>query len=77
MSNEQGKRWVQRMLDTHGCIPALSDGATTITTFNAAQLGVALEQEINKAAQFGFSKLTLHLDIPDAVQLARFLREKG
>lgn len=76
MSNEQGKRWVQSMLDRHGCIPALSDGGTTIAAFSPEALGQAILDEVAKASQFGFTKITLHLDIPDAVKLGRHLKEK-
>jgi hypothetical protein len=77
MSNEQGKRWVSKMMETHGCIPGLSDGGTTIIEFRPQELAQALASEIGKAAATGLTKITIHLDLPDAALLARFLQEKS
>lgn len=73
-----GKGWVQEMMAKHGCIPALPDTDTTsIATFTARGLGEAIQSEIARAQAYGFTKLTLHFDIPDAALLARFLIERA
>lgn len=63
------------MLDRFGCLPAAPDGPV-IPEFDARNLALAIEQEVQRAGQYGWSKITLHMDIPDAALLAQYLRKR-
>lgn len=73
MNQEGGKRHVEKMMQTYGCLPSAADGPL-LPTFQPKPLAAAIEQEIKRAGEYGWSKITLHMDIPDAVKLAGFLR---
>lgn len=75
MKQEGGARAVEKMIQTYGCLPSIGE-MTTITEFQAAELAQGLEAEINRAGDYGFTKITLHLDLPDAAKLAKYLRKK-
>jgi len=64
---------IERMMQTYGCLPSAADGPV-IPEFTPARLADALMQEVARARDYGWSKITLHMDMPDAVQLAHFLR---
>lgn len=73
--NQAGARIVEGLLARYGCLPAAGDGPV-IPRFDAEALATALEQEVNRSGEYGWSKITLHMDVPDAAALARFLRAK-
>lgn len=72
MNQEGGKRIVERLMQTYGCLPSATDGPV-LPQFNPAELEKAIMQEVKRADDYGWSKITIHLDIPDAVLLAKFL----
>jgi hypothetical protein len=73
MSNTAGAQRVQQILNTFGCLPAMNP-VTSLPEFNPLELAQAIERNLNEAAIYGHTKLTLHLDLPDAHALARCLR---
>ena len=74
--NQAGARIVESLIAKYGCLPSVGDGPV-IERFDAAALAAALESEIARAADYGWTKVTLHMDIPDARALAKCLREKA
>jgi hypothetical protein len=46
-----------------------------INSFNSLQLAQAIEHEANRCAVSGFTKISLHMDVADAVKLASALRK--
>lgn len=51
----------------------LADGPV-VPEYNVRHLADALDQEIARAAQVGWTKVSLHMDVRDAMLLARDLR---
>lgn len=74
MNQKQGARIVEKMMQQYGCLPAIGEN-TTLPKFNALELAQAIEAEINRSGEYGFTKITLHMDLPDAAQLSKFLRK--
>lgn len=72
----QGKARVAKIIDTFGCLPAIQP-LTTLPAFSPRELAQALEQNLNEAGVYGHTKITLHLDLPDAHALAQFLRSRS
>lgn len=68
-----GKQRIEKVLGLYGCLPDAPDGPV-IPRFDAKVLAAAIEQEIIRAGQYGWSKITLHMDVPDAALLAQHLR---
>ena len=73
MGQEGGARAVQRLIKTYGCLPDAADGPI-VPRFTPKAVAHGIEQEIVRAGDYGWSKITLHMDIPDALELAKFLR---
>lgn len=71
--NSQGKARVQKIIDTFGCLPSVTP-MTTLPRFSPLELAQGLEQNINEAGLYGHTKITIHLDLPDAHALAQCLR---
>jgi hypothetical protein len=65
---------VNNIMEKYGCLPTLND-MRTLEVFSPEGMSQAIEHEANKAAEYGFSKITLHMDIPDAILLAKALRK--
>lgn len=74
--NSQGKARVQKIIDTFGCLPSVTT-MTTLPKFSPLELAQGLEQNINEAGDYGHTKITIHLDLPDAHALAQFLRARA
>lgn len=72
--NDAGKYRAQKIIDTFGCLPAISP-LTTLPKFSPVELAQAIEQNLNEAGVYGHTKITLHLDLVDAYQLAGYLRK--
>ena len=47
-----------------------------LEAFNPSKLGAALAQEIARAGERGWPKISIHLDIADAAQLAAYLKRR-
>lgn len=45
-----------------------------IERFDAKLLADALNHELERAATFGWPKISLHMDVVDAMRLAKFLK---
>jgi hypothetical protein len=73
--NTQSKARVQKIIDTFGCLPSVTP-MTTLPRFSPLELAQGLEQNINEAGVYGHTKITIHLDLPDAHALAQFLRSR-
>ena len=73
MKQEGGARAVEKLIQTYGCLPSIG-GGPVLDGFNSHTLAEAIEQEVNKAGDYGWSKITIHLDIPDASKLVQVLR---
>lgn len=74
MKQDGGARAVEKMMQTFGCLPTAPDGPI-IERFNPHDLAAALERELERGAEYGWSKITLHMDVPDALMLAKYLRK--
>lgn len=73
MNQEGGKRIVEKLIQTYGCLPSATDGPI-VPQFDPIALEQAIMQEVKRAGEYGWSKITIHMDIPDAVLLANFLK---
>jgi hypothetical protein len=74
MSQEGGARAVEKLIQTFGCLPSAPDGPI-IARFDPRALAAAIECEMQRGAEYGWSKITLHMDMPDALMLAKYLRK--
>lgn len=75
MNQEGGKARVQKLYDTFGCLPTIGE-MSTVERFKAEELAAGIESQLAVAGQYGFTKITLHMDLPDAAALAKHLRKK-
>lgn len=75
MNQSGGARRVEKLIHEFGCLPALGD-LSTIARFDALEVAAAIETELSKAGEYGFTKITLHMDLPDAAMLAKHLRKR-
>ena len=73
MDNQSGARVVDGLIQKYGCLPTLPDGPV-LSEFSADKLADAIMQEVERGGNYGFTKITIHLDLPDAVKLAQYLR---
>jgi hypothetical protein len=71
-----GARAVERIIRQFGCLPDAMDGPK-LPAFDAAALAEAIRSEVMRSGEFGWSKITIHLDIPDAVMLMNFLKSRA
>ena len=71
-----GARAVEKLIQQFGCLPSVPEGEV-IDAFTPAGLGRAINYEINRAKEYGFVKITLHMDLPDAAKLASYLQKGG
>jgi hypothetical protein len=75
-TQEAGKARVQRILDQFGCLPSISRDCTEdLPGFNSLALAESLERMIARSRDYGHTKITLHMDLPDAARLAEALRK--
>jgi hypothetical protein len=74
MNQQAGARQVEKMMQQFGCLPSIGE-SSVVQQFNTKELALALETEINRSVDYGFTKITLHMDLPDAVLLAKELRK--
>lgn len=73
MNQEGGARAVEKMMSQYGCLPSAPDGPI-VAEFNPKALAKAIEQEVKRCHDYGWPKITLHMDVSDAAKLAHFLR---
>lgn len=75
MSNDKsvGAMRAQQILNTFGCLPSINP-LTALPAFDALELAGAIEQNLQEAGMYGHTKITIHLDLPDAYALAQALR---
>lgn len=73
MKSEGGARIVEKLIQQYGCLPATGDGPV-ISRFDRNAIAAGIECELSRASDYGFTKITLHMDLPDAALLAKFLR---
>lgn len=71
--NDAAKQRVNNILDKFGCLPSITP-LTTLQRFDPLEVAQALEQNLSEAGKYGHTKITIHLDLPDANALARALR---
>lgn len=71
-----GTARVHSIIDRFGCLPSITP-LTTLQAFNPLELAQAIEQNLNEATVYGHTKITIHLDLPDAHALAQSLRKAG
>ena len=64
---------VENLMAKYGCLGGAPDGPM-IEHFDPIALAQGLEQEVQRAALVGWQKITLHMDVADALKLARKLR---
>jgi hypothetical protein len=70
-----GAARVASIINTFGCLPSVNP-MTTLSAFDPLELAQALEQNLQEAAIYGHTKITVHLDLPDAHALAQALRRR-
>jgi hypothetical protein len=73
MDQLAGKRIVEQLLAKYGCLPSGPDGQI-IEEFSPSAFAEALEQELNRCALYGWPKITIHMDVPDARLLLQYFR---
>jgi len=73
-TQEAGRRKLEKLIQTFGCLPDAGDGPI-LPSFGPKSLAKAIEHEVIRAGQYGWSKVTIHMDIPDAVLLMNFLKK--
>ena len=64
---------VENIIAKYGCLPSAPDGPI-VEHFDRVALAQAIESEVQRASLVGWTKITLHMDMLDAMQLARVLR---
>jgi hypothetical protein len=69
-----GAERIAKLIERFGCLPAAPDGPS-LPGFSPHPLADAIMSEVRRAGEYGWSKITLHMDIPDAVLLASYLRK--
>jgi hypothetical protein len=72
-NNTSGARAVEKLIKMYGCLPDAPDGPV-LSKFNALELADAMEKELERAHEYGWSKMTLHMDLPDAYLLSQYLK---
>jgi hypothetical protein len=73
LNQEGGRLQVEKTIRTYGCLPDATDGPI-LPNFTPKAVAKGIESEVKRAGEYGWSKITLHMDIPDALKLAQFLR---
>ena len=73
MDQIAGKRIVEQLLAKYGCLPSGPDGPI-IAEFSPSAFAEALEQELDRCALYGWPKITIHMDAPDARLLLQYFR---
>jgi hypothetical protein len=68
-----GAERIARLIERFGCLPVAPDGPA-LPGFSPHPLADAIMQEVKRAGEYGWSKITIHMDIPDAVALAVVLK---
>lgn len=74
MTTNAGAEKVAKLIQRYGCLPDAGDGPV-LPRFEPLAVAKAIEGELLRARDYGWSKITLHMDIPDAVLLAKQLRK--
>lgn len=72
----QARTSVENLIAKYGCLPTAPDGPI-VEHFDCIALAQAIESEVQRGALVGWSKITLHMDMFDALELARVLRKAG
>ena len=74
MSDQRaGARQVEKLIQQYGCLPATPDGEM-LSHYTRVGFVAALDAEIRKARDYGMPKLTIHMDLLDAVPLLHDMR---
>lgn len=68
-----GAARVHSIIDRFGCLPSIQP-MKEIPRFDPLALAQGIEANLNQAGDYGHTKITIHLDLPDAKALAQFLR---
>lgn len=70
-----GKRKIEQTIAQYGCLPDAANSGQLLPRFNAKMMGDAILAEVKQARRFGFTRITIHLEPQDAIELAKFLRD--
>jgi hypothetical protein len=74
-ANAGAKARVLAIIDRYGCLPPLSSECTaSLAAFDREALAQVLERMVRQAGVYGYSKITVHMDLADAIALAQELR---
>ena len=76
MRAEIHKAKIAALIAQYGCVPTDAPSGPVVERFSPGRLADAIEQEIKRGAEYGWTKITLHMDVPDAMRLARHLRSR-
>jgi hypothetical protein len=71
--NKIAKVKLAAIMEKFGCLPSAPDGPV-IDSFTPTGLAHALESEIERSKIYGWNKITIHMDLIDAIRLLEFLR---
>jgi hypothetical protein len=75
-SSAAAKARLQAIMDRFGCLPSLSRECTEdLPGFDRLALARSLERMIARSRDYGMTKITVHMDLLDAAQLAEALRK--
>jgi hypothetical protein len=72
-SNAVQKRQLAKLLDQFGCVPDAPDGQV-LPAFSPQLLAQAIENEIKRCHIYGWNKITVHMDLKDAIELMNYLK---
>jgi len=74
MSHEAAKAQIAKLIQTYGCVPVNAPDGPVVERFDPERLSDAIQSELNRATESGWTKITLHMDLLDAALLAKHLR---
>ena len=67
---------VEGLIAKYGCLPTAPSGPL-VDHFDALAVAQAIEREAERSSLVGWTKITLHMDLHDALKLAATLRKAG
>jgi len=68
------KQKIAEIFAKYGCIPINAPDGPVVEHFEPQAVAAAIEQEITRARVYGWTRITLHMDVADALMLAQCLR---
>jgi hypothetical protein len=76
MAEIDHKARIAQLVSKYGCVPTDAPDGPVLENWNLERLAAGIEQEAARARVYGWTKITLHMDLPDALRLAQALRRR-